>query len=245
MSSYVDIYNDYPLRCAKLWEDFNASAEDKNLEVSFMLMCATGGFVTPYEHLRIQPGQSKELRDHPAYHNFDEVNFKRSARTMEEALSPEAFSSPLFQNIRLDNCFYGRCEGIEFIRDMAESRTPNNYSIRTQKTLNLMRVLRNSLAHNNIYAFARNSSNEISELTFFSEFFDRKQSKCEQCSRKFDEPKRKPYTYEILSMPVQEFHAFLNSWFALLRRASLKGNQIKSLISKALEVEDELIASYG
>jgi len=245
MSSYVDIYNDYPLRCAKLWEDFNASAEAKNLEVTFMLMCAAGGFVTPYEHLRMQKGQAKELRGHPAYHNFDDVKFQRSAKSMDDVLSPAASSSTLFQDICLENCFYSRCEGIELIRDLAESRNPNNYSIQTQKTRNLVRVLRNALAHNNIYAFAKGRASEISELTFFSEFFDRKQIKCEQCERKFDEPKLKPYTYEVLSMPIQEFHAFLNSWFQLLRRASPKGNHLKELVAKALETDDDPLAAYG
>lgn len=245
MSSYVDIYNDYPLRCAKLWEDFNASAEAKNLEVTFMLMCAAGGFVTPYEHLRIQKSQAKNLRDHPAYHDFDEVRFKRSAKTMDDALSPAASSSSLFQKISLENCFYGQCDGIELIRDMAESRNPNNYSIRTQKTRNLVNILRNALAHNNIYAFARSSSSEISELTFFSRLKANWPKPYEQCERKVFDPPTEPYAYEVLSMPVQEFHVFLNSWFDLLRGVSPKGKNLKDIVVKALETDDDPIAAYG
>lgn len=247
MSSYVDIYNDYPLRCAELWKNFNDSAEKKNLDVTFMLMCAAGGFATPWEHLRIQPGQTKELRGHPAFHNFDEIKFKRSAKTMEDALERMASSSPLFENVRIEDCFYGRCDGIELIRDMAEHRNPNSYLIQTEKALNLVRILRNALAHNNIHAFARGRSSEISEVTFFSQFVDKgsRSKKCEKCERKFVEPMRRPYSYEVLSMPVREFHAFLTSWFDLLRVANPKGNYLKPIVTNALETDHEPIAAYG
>jgi hypothetical protein len=233
MSYYYDIYNDYPLRCARLWESFNNSAEAINLEVTFMLMCAAGGFVTPFEYLKIQPGQSKNNKDHPAFFNYDEVKYSRSLQAMDKALECLTSNSSLFRDVQLDKCFYARCDSIGLIRDIAETHQPKNFSIQDQKARTLVKLLRNAIAHNNIYAFARGHKRDITELTFF----------CETASSKGGQ--KTVIGYELLSMPVEEFRAFLNAWFSLLRQTDSKCYQLKLILANALKDEDERISAYA
>lgn len=234
MSSYVDIYNDYPLRCAKLWEDFNASAEAKNLDVTFMLMCAAGGFATPFEHLRIQPGQAKERQGHPAFNNFDQKKYEHSLDKVYSALNGAMAECLLFNDLHFDRCYYGHAKTINEVRDMAECRQSGSPPLSVQPARKIVKALRNAIAHSNIFAFAGRGSQDIADLGFFSEIVDSK-----------IRDKKVVSGYEVIVMPVQDFRSFLTSWFELMRKATPKGNHLKLIFSKALETDDELIASYG
>jgi hypothetical protein len=229
MSSYVDIYNDYPLRCAKLWEDFNASAEAKNLEVTFMLMCAAGGFVTPYEHLKIQKGQAKERQGHPAFNNFDQKKYQNSLCTVNKALDGPMGECLLFNGVHFDRCYYGQSKAINEVIYMAECRQSGSPPLSVQPARKIVKALRNAIAHSNIFAFAGRGSHDIADLGFFSEIKD----------------KQVVIGYEVIVMPVQDFRAFLTSWFDLMRKATPKGNHLKLIFSKALETDDDPIAAYG
>jgi hypothetical protein len=234
MSSYVDIYNDYPLRCAKLWEDFNASAEAKNLEVTFMLMCAAGGFATPYEHLRIQPGQAQERQGHPAFNNFDQKKYEHSLKKVHSALNVAMAECLLFNGLHFDRCYYGHAKAINEVRDMAECRQSGSPPLSGQSARKIVKALRNAIAHSNIFAFAGGRSEDITDLGFFSEVVDSK-----------IRDKKVVIGYDVIVMPVQDFQAFLTSWFDLLRKVSPKGKHLKLIFSNALETDDEPITSYG
>jgi hypothetical protein len=234
VSCYDDIYNDYPLRCATVWESFNGEAKAKELDVTFMLMCAAGGFVTPWEHLKIQPGQGKDSQNHPAFFNYDEVKYKHSLTVMGRALTGMVPDSPLFREAHLDRWFYGHAKTIDLIRDMAEYRQPADVSIETQKSRQIVKALRNAIAHNNIYAFDRNEPKVISDLAFFSEVILDTGSKNKVVDH-----------YEVIAMPVDDFRAFLTAWFALLRMANRSGKHLKLVVSNALGTDDDRNAAHG
>jgi hypothetical protein len=233
MSCYSDIYNDYPLRCAALWEMYNASARENNLEITLMLACAAGGFATPFEHLKIQPGEAKENRNHPAFFNHNEQKYKKCLSDMNKALGGNPASSILFRNIQLDDCFYTQCTNINEIRDIAESRYPCHFNVRDQSTRSLVKILRNAIAHNNLYAFARGHSNEISELTFFSKLYEHKGEKREEKG------------FEVLSLPAEAFRSFLTSWFSLLKKYGRTRPQLKLVIANSLDQEAEPRQAYA
>jgi len=234
MSCYDDIYNDFPLRCATVWETFNKDAKDQKVDVTLMLMCAAAGFSTPWEHLKIQEGQAKANSDHPAFFNYDERKYASGLKTMEKALKGCVTESPLFRHVKLDQCFYGRATTIGLIRDMAESRQPSNLSLSTQGTRNIVKALRNAIAHNNIYAFARLQPKEISDLTFFSQVLVSTGTK----DKGID-------CYEVIVMSVEDFRSFLTAWFALLRTTNSSGKYLKLVVSNALETDNEPIAAFG
>lgn len=236
MSCYDDIYNDFPLRCAMIWDSFNDAAKGMELDVTLMLMCAAGGFATPWEHLKIPPGEAKKTSDHPAFFNYDERKYASSLKTIQRALVGFVADSPLFRHVKLDQCFYGRAKNIASIRDMAESGQPIGFSLSDQKTRQIVKSLRNALAHNNIYAFARHKQNVISDLTFFSEIPDYSSSKDQAIDK-----------YEVIVMSVDDFRSFLNAWFALLRTANRSGTYLKLVVSNAIEIDDDdaRIAAHG
>ena len=234
MSCYDDIYNDFPLRCATVWEEFNDAAKAEKLDVTFMLMCAAGGFVTPWEHLKIPEGLSKDNEGHPAFLNYDESKYGASLLAINSALMGEISSSPLFRHMQMDHCFYGHANTIDLIKGMAESRQPSNLFLSAQRPRQIVKALRNAIAHNNIYAFARYQSKVISDLTFFSEVLERNGSNVKIITH-----------YEVIVMSVSNFRSFLTAWFALLRIASRRGKYIKLVVSNALENDDQQIASHG
>lgn len=234
MSCYDDIYNDFPLRCATVWDSFNEGAKAEELDVTFMLMCAAGGFATPWEHFKIPEGLGKDNNGHPAFFNYDEDKYGASLSAMNKALTGNISASPLFRNVQMDRCFYGHAKNIGLIRDMAEYRHPGNLSLSAQGPRQIVKALRNATAHNNIYAFARHQSKVISDLAFFSEVIKRNGPNIKVIDH-----------YEVIVMPVDDFRSFLTAWFALLRMANRSGKHLKLVVSNALENDDERIAAQG
>jgi len=233
VSCYDDIYNDYPLRCATIWDCFHSKAADQKLDVTFMLMCAAGGFAMPWEHLKIQAGQAKDNRHHPAFLNYDKLKYERSLSSFEKALEVKVSASPLFRQVNVDLCFYGHAKTINLIRDMAEYRKPVSEDFGKQGSRVIVKALRNALAHNNVYAFSKSTAKEISDLAFFSEVLVKGQR-----------DKVVDY-YEVIAMSVNDFQVFLSAWFELIRSASQSKSHLKLVVSNALEEFDDRIAAHG
>jgi hypothetical protein len=227
MSCYNDLYNDYPLRCGKIWEDFYDDAKNKKIDVTFMLMCAAGGFAMPWEHLKIQPGQAKDNSGHPAFFNFDPKRYAESLKAINTVFDAHVSESSLFSQMAPSQCFYGSAKGIEFIRDMAESGKNSPLFSSTKKARDVLKVMRNAIAHNNIYAFSRQQGNEITDLTFFSAEYI-----WENEIKKID-------FYHFVVMSVDDFQSFISAWFVLLRRLKTYGKPcLRLVISNAFGNED-------
>ena len=52
MSNYKDFVSDYPARCRDLLVSMEATADELELKVTFLLMVASAGFVVPLERLK-------------------------------------------------------------------------------------------------------------------------------------------------------------------------------------------------
>lgn len=234
MSLYDDIYNDFPLRCDEVWQKFSQAAKDERRDVTLMLMCAAGGFATPWEHFKIPEGAGNDQSHHPAFHKYDKQKYKRSLDEMNRALDGEISNSALFKDVQIDRCYYAHAKTIGEVKGLAESGENNAPPLSTQKTRQIVKALRNAIAHSNIFAFSGNKSQEISHLGFFSEEID----------RKIKDKKVVDY-YNVVVMSAEDFHAFLTAWFGLLKKANPKGNLLKLIITNALEADHEPIAAYG
>lgn len=234
MSCYDDIYNDFPLRCATVWESLNAAAKTEELDVTFMLMCAAGGFATPWEHLKIMPGQGKDSAGHPAFFSYDEDKYKRSLTVLSHALAANLRASLLFREVQFDRCFYGEVEAIADIRDAVEAQRLPKLALAEVSARRVVKILRNAIAHNNLYAFDNEKQGVISDLTFFSEVQQDRKDRTKVVSG-----------YEVLVMQVDDFRTFLNAWFALLRLANRNGKHLKLVVSNALEADGGPIAAHG
>jgi len=222
MSLYVDIYNDFPLRCARVWEAFRGQAQTQGMDVTLMLMAAAAGFATPWEHLKVQLGHAAEQSDHPAFHQHDERAYESSLKAVGLALGQPALTGSLFAGAHAEAWLYGRVSSIGRIKDLVEAGGAGRVPISTLKSRDLARVLRNALAHNNIYAFAGPGRDEIAALTFFAEAIDRRTKEISH--------------YDVLSVTVAELQVFLDNWFRLLKTSvRLKGAPLKLVIAEALE----------
>jgi hypothetical protein len=217
-----------------VWESFNAAAKAEELDVTFMLICAAGGFATPWEHLKIMPGQGKDNAGHPAFFNYDEDKYRRSLRVMDQALKTDLEASSLFRQVQFDRCFYGAVDAVADIRDAVESRLVPKLALAEVQARRIVKLLRNAIAHNNLYAFANEKPDVISDLTFFSEVQQDRKDRTKIVSG-----------YEVLVMHVDDFRAFLTAWFALLRMTNRSGKHLKLVVSNALEDEDVRIAAIG
>jgi len=239
MSLYLDIYNDFPLRCAEVWRSTRAVAQSEGREVTLMLMAATAGLATPWEHLKIQPGQAKDNRDHPAFNGFRESAYKHALKTVESALSPIAAESRLFVGTNCVRWGYGHAANLGLIRNMVERGEPPILALPALRARDVVNLLRNALSHNNLYAFGGLGGSEISHLTFFQEHATREVGV------------KVVNGYDVLSMPVGDMEAFLENWFAMLEEVAHANSEtnrplaatLKLVISQALEGDDARAAA--
>ena len=234
MSLYEDIYNDYPLRCAEVWRSTKTIAQAGGREVTLMLMAATAGLATPWEHLKIQSGQARNSRDHPAFKGFSEVAYQHTLKNVAKALALLVSHSPLFVGTDCSRWYYGHAATISLIRNMVELIEPQSLPVRDLTSRQVISVLRNALAHNNLYAFGGASSSEISQLVFFAEHLDR------------NAKTKTVLWHDVLSMPVCDFEVILDNWFGMLEQVAVAnraanrpaGATLKLVISRALEDGD-------
>lgn len=231
MSFYIDIYNDFPLRCGRLWREMRDLPAAKELDVTFMLMAAAAGLATPWEHLK--EIQSRSLQ-HPAFNGLDRNSYKKSIKILDEEFNVALIDSRLFDKSDLADWYICCVPEIGNILGAVEARSMQTNAHNVRKVRDAIRVLRNALAHNNIHAFARNRKgerpdNKISEITFFSQVRGTGSDGM--------------HGYNVISMPVADFANFLDSWFALLKRARPDGKQLRLVVADALLEEHERLAA--
>ena len=213
MSMYIDIYNDLPIRCWKLWKLAKDSAKKNDREVTLMIMVATTGLANPWEHLKVPVNkghpsfQEFEEKDHPAIKGIQKPEYLKALEIVKNAMTPNLAFSRLFSGASIGKWHFCEVEKMKEIRDAVEyNRLPNQ--IEKLNTQTVIRVLRNALAHNNLYVFG-GISQEIGNLVFFSE------------QREKERP-GEVIGYDVLSIPVIEFELFLENWFAMLEEAAPK-----------------------
>lgn len=238
MSCYEDIYNDFPLRCARLWEGMRDSPVAKELDVTFMLMAAAAGFATPWEQLKIQPGSAAQHSGgHPAFHRHDQKAYEKSLAVIVKVLDQRLHSSDLFRDAKLTDWSCGLVKSIDQILDAVEMHSFQKTDMGEARTRDIVKILRNAIAHNNIYAFSRKSregggqDQRISELAFFSEKVE------------FSEDVKIVQGFDVVAMPVGDFQGFLNGWFSLLKRAQPRGKQLRLVVTHALAEAHERVAA--
>lgn len=211
MSSYVNIYSDFPTRCQEVWERLERSPKnsERDLSVTAMLMAAAAGFATPFEHLRNGSRSDKEpIKDHPAFQRADEGLYKSTKDRVNKVLSEPLVKSSLFTQSGVFPWKLGKCEELKQVRDVAEygHGTTVNPSVNGLNAEFLLSVLRNALAHNSICAFG--SLREIERLSFFSE--------------KLNKERTQRVGWNVATVNVDDFSAFLKEWFKLIKEPHLR-----------------------
>lgn len=225
MSSYTNMYSDFPSRCQQVWERIERTGQngDRDLSVTAMLMAAAAGFATPWEHLRHNSTNAeKAWQGHPAFKDVSPNAYDRTLRQLSKQLSEPLLTSPFFQGEE-DFCWtLGHCDKLKDVHDVILSGARSQVCLDTRDARFLLKVLRNALAHNNICAFG-NGHGDIDRLSFFSEDVD------------YVENKKKVVGWHVASTTVEGFRSFLKQWFELIRQPALR-----LVLSESLESQDEM-----
>jgi len=145
MSHYKNFVQNFPSRCRKLLRQKESNFD---LEVTQLIMVASGGLIIPRERLKSRHGT-----DHPDVSKYPEL--AQSLQTEQERLLRDSSFWPLIQGSARYMKKY-RPAGIEL---SAEEDIPLDMTL--EKFLD---VIRNGLSHGNI--FVAGPSEQIASLTF-------------------------------------------------------------------------------
>ncbi len=193
MSAYKNYIQDFPGRCGDLLALQFDDARNNNREVTHLLALATTGLIVPYARL--------SEKNHPLPDPATEkVKGEFSGFLDSPFLGAALFPTKAPQSFR-----FGKITDI--------SRDPDSWSGSIESMSNkkqiksVIRVLRNALAHGNL--FTRGES-RINELVFLSRV-------------KHDEP---DLGYYVLLVRPNEFKQFLEGWFAFLSQLDIPNTEI-------------------
>ncbi len=180
MSNYKDLIQDFPARCLDILENFYASAQIKNREITLLIMAASTLFLIPIERLR-KEHLSQDCRDH--------VELEKNIFGNKTFISFNFCASP-------EQWLYGRTQNIQSAPDDWGEFSP----ISNQTVSEIISIIRNALAHGNIYV----QGNPISTLLFWS--------------NQLDDSHVNLIGYKYIKIPVYEFYEFIKRWVAFLNQ---------------------------
>jgi hypothetical protein len=236
MSYYKDIYNDFPLRCGKLWKCMQKQSKLEKYEVTFMLMVASSGLVAPWEHLKHDALGSDEVDRPPAFTPGNDDHYREVLKAFQKEIDGELNKSKFFNSLNLDKwrlrTIVNRNQIIGYLEGHNGSMG-SPYKVRSAR--NLIKVFRNSLAHNNFHAFNRGNASEIDEIAFFSEIHEYNPMT----------NKREVVGYNVISLSHRDFAIFLDAWFDLLESISKSKDHLRKVLIYVLQHEDEEKKSHG
>ena len=229
MTCYQDIYSDFPLRCKTLWTRLEQSQRDdqEDLSVTTMLVIAAAGFVMPWENLKRDNigGNDAEWKDHPSFKGVTELDYGKALKRLNGEFSKMIAESRLTTSDG-DVCWrFATCEELRLVRDVAEYEAGSMLDPRNTKVRELLRPLRNALAHNNICSFGVGKE-KIQKLAFFSEIIEE------------IEKKKVRTGWYVLSTDIKGFKIFLEEWFKLIRNPPLR-----LVVSEAMHASNDLRAA--
>ena len=191
-----------------------------------MLMAAAAGFATPFENLKdLGAGLKPEWNSHPSFTRVKQKEYLRALKRFDGIFHARISDSPLFGIDAAKAWRFARCLKLVEVRDVAERGTGTTVSD-NEKVRFAIKLLRNALAHNNIFAFGSDASH-ISDLAFFSEHVEG------------HEKSRVVSGWNVAVTSVAGFESFLNQWFATIK----DGAALRLVLSNALERPGEVRAA--
>ena len=203
MTAYYDIYSDLPTRVYEVWQrtKVQTSSPQQDLSVTAMLMAAAAGLAMPLENLKNQGiGNGTKWNEHPMFHRANQSAYQTVLKSCDDL-----FKQPIKTCQGLKAAVLLQCQELKGIRSAATTGQGDavmdtaKYDVRFA-----LKILRNSLAHNNILSIP--DSGEIEKLAFFS-------------ISNWCPIKGQGEGWNVLIIPVQSFETFLSKWFELLRPA--------------------------
>lgn len=234
MGIYANPYEDFPARVEELWQRLEHANKTANsdLSVTAMLMVAMAGFASPWEFLKHDNAGAFGNREaHPAFEGITREQYKFALDRVKTAISQPFPDSQLFGANAAEHWRFGYVDELSKARGHAEElwrRKPGKHDSHIiklpGKARDVLKVLRNALAHGNVCAFV-GRQNAVDRLVFFSEHRDQRDTS-------------KVVGWDVVTAKVEGFHDFLTGWFALIREPGAM-----QAVAAALGTDDELLAA--
>lgn len=189
MTAYRNFVDDFPRRCREILKFAGKPALFRGREVTLALMVASAGLVVPYERLKPDGGEIV----HPS---GDNKKFSVAADQLRTLLAESFFSSAVW-GAPDSTWYFGRLKSVTGDPDSWEGLRERK-PVQADKTVGtVLRVIRNALAHGNIFTF----KNPIEAIIFIKSNFN-------------DRSEVKDYTF-VFVKPA-DFQLFLEKWFDFL-----------------------------
>lgn len=189
MTAYKNFVDDFPRRCREILEFAGKPALFRGREVTLALMVASSGLVVPYERLKPDGGEV----DHPS---GDNKKFSAASEKLKALLEESFLSSPVW-GAPVSTWHFGKLKSVTGDPDSWEGLR-NRQPVQPEKTVgNVLRVIRNALAHGNILTF----KNPIAAIIFIKANVN---------------GKKEVRDYSFVFVAPADFQLFLERWFEFL-----------------------------
>lgn len=201
MSAYKNFINDFPRRCREVLDFSEKFAHLKQLEVTLTLIVASSGFVIPFERL-----DSK----HPSR---DNETYSNAACALNKILDQPFKDSPLWSD-SFSSWTGGKLKSINGDPDSWEDLGRRKPFLPEKKVSTVLKVIRNALAHGNIFTF----NNPIEALIFI------------RCSYDNDKVVN---GYSFIYVEPKQFKEFLKLWFDFLETLDIDQDLALDILKQA------------
>lgn len=193
MTAYKNFIDDFPRRCREILKLAGKPPCARGREVTLSLMVASAGFVVPYERLK-PDGRTV----HPS---GDNKKFSAAADQLNKLLEGPFLSSDVWK-VPVSTWHYGKLQSIAGDPDSWEDLHNRKHVSQDTPVKHVLRVIRNALAHGNIFTF----KSPIEAIIFI-------QTNCN------NEGKVRDYTFVFVA--PADFHFFLEKWFDFLEQLNI------------------------
>ena len=194
MTAYTDFTRDFPGRCLEVLDSASADAVAKGREITLLFMAASASLLVPFE--RLKPDTSNSV------HPFRDNKRYCAAATQLEALLGESFvASALYPGSHS----FEIAKNVKSVQGDPDGWLPTAGLIQldqSEKVDAILRLIRNALAHGNIYT----DGDPIKKLIFVTEIRDKKRV-----------PKGSPVEFDVIRVGYKDFQEFVRAWVAFLQ----------------------------
>lgn len=190
---------EYPRRALELLGMLEAPAREHNLLGSFGLLAASAILTIPFERMRTSHFLHNEVRD---------ADLVKNLKALEKTVflkAPFWRSEPDAGVWRQSRIVNGVDEVFGWLdQDSRDPRSEESNTIKTRKASEVLRVLRNALAHGNIIYLDKNGQEIAGNQMIYMAFLSRYEETSKQ--------RAQAETYRVVITTEEAFLHFVKSW---------------------------------
>lgn len=192
MTAYRNFIQDYPARCRRLLQNYFENAKENDLEVTLLLNIASSGLIVPFARLTDK-----------AHPSDDAARFVEPKARLDQVLKSRFLSFQFRRDADPRSWRFGKLKELCGDPDAWNLDSLKRVTDK-EKVDDLVRILRNALAHGNIFTRGRP---HIETLVFLSRV----------------EHKKPELGYRCITVSPLDFKKFVLKWLAALSSARILG----------------------